>query len=155
MKATQYEPVWPGRRKPLARAADGGYLLADALGLPLDDGTSLFTFIAAVIAIPQMRQVGACLGTGNLFCAVQAVRVLTANAKATDALLSAIRDYEVALGSSIAPDLLKKLSPKWLAKHLSEELFKVLTTGSWVLQFGGQVAFSPAGYVAFDTVPSP
>ena len=40
-------------------------------------------------------------------------------------------------------------------KHPSEKLFMVLTSGWWVVQFTGQAALSPTGYLAFDTVPSP
>jgi hypothetical protein len=92
-----------------------------------------------------MQRIGGCLGSPNLFCGAQAINALMKNSQSRNELLSALFDYGKDLGQSV--------TLTWLQTHLRQKLVSVITTGWWVTKFIGQVALSPAGYVAFETVP--
>jgi hypothetical protein len=130
---------------PIARTADAAMLLTEVLGFPTGDTTALMNFISSVASNAELQRIAACFGTANPFCAPQAINALMTNAQSRNALLGAILDYAV--------DVNKSMTLDWLKTHLRKYLLKVVTTGSWVAKFIGQVALSPAGYVAFETVP--
>lgn len=128
----------------LARAADAALLLSEAADLPADDRIALVDFIIAVTGIPQVQRIGTCIG--NSFCTLEAITALMTNRQSRNELLKDISVYAEEVGQS--------RTVAWLEKHLPKYLIQVLTTGLWVAKFIGQIASSPAGYVAFDTVAS-
>jgi hypothetical protein len=142
---------------PVARTADAAMLITEALTpIPSDDTNDLLNFVFSVASIPQLQKIGACLGSHNPLCAPQAINALMTNSQSLNELVSSLVGYLKALGESVAQTALEKHlhDKKWLAKYLGEKIVKVITTGWWVTKFTGQVLISPAGYVAFETVPS-
>jgi hypothetical protein len=131
----------------LARTMDAALLIADALTpLPAGDAIDLANFISDVASIPQLQQLGACLRNPNLLCAPRAITALMTNGRSMNELIKDLRDYFAALGKSV--------TTTWLEQQLPKHLLKILTTGLWIVKFSGQVTLSPAGYVAFETVPA-